>query len=332
MNLKVIYRKNIKHNIEYFASFGKKLTIMVKAEAYGHGLVNLAKILKEYDVKLGVANLDEAKRLRNVWKKEILIVEPVKKVQELKKYGFEFVIETLDVLKEAKEIGLLGKCYIKINSGMNRFGVKYDDFKTIKKMAKIVRNTDFKGLLTHFSYLENSEISLLQAKRFAKARSYFSPNISVSMGGSSIVKTDFVCNEYRLGIGFYGYDNENVMPIMTIKSQVLKKNFLSPGEELGYSSGYVAPSKKEIAVIGVGYGDGIRRDLKGYHVKINGKKCEIVGNICMDCMFADVTNAMCQEGDEVAFEDAEDMAKYLKTSPYEVLTSLSNFRGEQVLY
>ena len=119
---------------------------------------------------------------------------------------------------------------------------------------------------------------------------------------------------------------------MSIKSQILGIKILQRGDELGYSSGYIADKMKQIAVIGVGYGDGIRRDLKGFYVLVNGRKCKIIGNICMDCLFADVTGVLCQAGDEVSFERADNMARYLGTISYEVLTSISNFRSEYVIY
>ena len=178
---------------------------MVKANGYGHGLLNIAKLLQEYDVKLGVANASEAIELRKVWKKEIVIVEPIKSLSEVQKHNFEFVVEDLSLLKDVKNLGLLDRCYIKINIGMNRFGLRYDDFKTIKKFAKFVKNEHFLGLMAHFSCLENLEKSKIQYDRFEKVKKIFGKNVNVSFGGSGVINTDFDFDDCRVGIGFYGY-------------------------------------------------------------------------------------------------------------------------------
>ncbi len=331
MNQKIIYLENIKKNIEYFMSFKKDLTIMVKADAYGHSVEKIVPLLSKFNVKLGVATLDEAIKLNEVWKGEILVVEPLKKFNNLPE-NVEFCIEDYCSFVEVQRLSLQNRCYIKINSGMNRFGIKCDEIKTLKKIAKVSKKKGIKGLMTHFSYLEDKETTFCQYEKFLKVRKFFASDIDISFGGSNTCLYNFDHTELRVGIGFYGYENNNVQPIVKVKSQVLRILDVKSGDKVGYSSGYVATGKQRIAVIGIGYGDGFRRDLKGFYVLINGHKCRIVGNVCMDCCFADATNVICSEGDEVLLERADVTAEYLKTISYEVLTGYSNLRADYQIY
>lgn len=327
MNKKIFDLKAVKNNLDYFFSKGKKVTIMIKANAYGHGRENILKCLKKYDVKLGVATIFEAEEVRKLTAKNILIVEPITDVSQMRNNNFEFCVEEIKSLKESLTLGFGKRCYLKLNIGMNRFGIDINDRKYIKKVAKLLKKDEIKGIICHFSQLEDEIITKKQYENFLKIRSLFSKNLSISFGGSNVINYPFEFDEIRVGIGFYGYENSNVKPILTLKSQILKIEKLKKGDSLGYSSGYIAPSNRVVAIVGVGYGDGINRVLKGFFVKIKGKKCQIIGNICMDCLFADITNVKCEVGGEVVLERADVVAKQLQTISYEVLTSQNSFRS-----
>ncbi len=326
MNKKVINIRNLKHNLEYFSSYNKELVIMVKANAYGHGVDNIVASLKKYNVILGVATIDEARRVAKIWKGRILIVEPLKKFDNISK-SFQFCIDDYNSFLKAKELNLLENCYIKINTGMNRFGFNYND-KVLKKIGKALKKIKFKGLMTHFSCLEDEKHTNLQYQRLLKVKKYFANVESISLGGTGVCHYSFEYNQLRVGIGFYGYEDNHVFPIMSVKSQILEIRIIEQGEMLGYGNSFAVKGKTKIAVVGIGYGDGLRRDLSGFSVIINEKKCNIVGKICMDCMFVDVSDIQCEKGDEVVIQDAKSSAEYLNTISYEILTSLSSLRGE----
>ncbi len=327
MNYKVLKKEKLKQNLQYFRSFGRELVIMVKANAYGHGLEEIAGLLKEENVKLGVANIDEAERVGRVFDGEILIVEPVCCFEKLKK-NHEFVVENIEQLKKVKKMNLLSNCYLKINTGMNRFGFDYNDVKNLKKASRLVKNCEYKGLMTHFSCLEDEMFSHLQYERFCKVRVLFGDAKS-SFGGSGAVKFD--ADEYRVGIGFYGFEDKNVEPILEVRGEILKVFQLRKGETLGYNNVFVANEKMQVAVVSLGYGDGLRRDLRGFYVKFKGQNCQIIGNVCMDCLFIDVTEKGAKKGDFVCLERADLVAEKLKTISYEVLTSYSCLRGRTVV-
>ena len=262
-------------------------------------------------------------------KGKILIVEPLKNFDKVQ--GFDFVVENLEAFNEVVKLGLSENCYLKINTGMNRFGFRYDDFKSLKKVAKIAKKSKIKGLMTHFSYLDDEEYTLLQYQRFCKVRKLFPKNINISFGGSNVISKDFCFNECRIGIGFYGYERGEVEPILSLKSSILRIIELKDGEELGYSNKYISQGKTKVGVVGIGYGDGLSRALKDFYVYVNGQRCDIIGNICMDCLFINVSEVEANAGDEVVFERADLTANHLNTISYEVLTNLSRVRGKTVI-
>ena len=328
MNYKVLNREKILKNLEYYRSFGKNLVIMLKANAYGHGMEEIAKILQKENVKIGVATIEEGENVAKFFDGKILIVEPVRDLGRLKD-NFEFVVEDIETLKQVKKKNLLSSCYLKINTGMNRFGFCYDNKKSLKKAKKIIEKEEFKGLFTHFSFLEDKEFSCLQYDRFCKVKSLFGDNVKSCFGGSGAIR--FLADEYRVGIGFYGYEDDNVQPILTIKGEILKVFTLNKGDVLGYNNKFVAEREMRVGVVSLGYGDGIRRDLSGFYCLFNGEKCPIIANICMDCLFVDLTGKVANKGDFVVMERADLIAKELGTISYEVLTGYSSLRGKTLV-
>jgi alanine racemase len=138
----------------------------------------------------------------------------------------------------------------------------------------------------------------------------------------------------RLGVGLYGIevsaeDKEQLQTVGTLRTVISQIKNINSGESVGYSRKFVAPKKMRIATIPVGYADGLRRALSNGagQVIIRGKRCPIVGNVCMDMMMIDVTDIGCNEGDEVIVFGKDitidEIAKKCATIPYEILTGIS---------
>ena len=154
----------------------------------------------------------------------------------------------------------------------------------------------------------------------------------ICFGGSGIFDYDFNFDILRLGIGLYGYGNKNLKPVMSIKSYVCKIFYAKKGEFVGYGKKYRVAKDGFFAVVPVGYGDGLRRNLSGkFCVKIGGKIFRAVGNICMDAFFVKIDETV-RVGDEVEImENAQNFAKKCGTISYEILTGFSNFRGKTIV-
>ena len=196
-------------------------------------------------------------------------------------------------------------------------------------------------LASVFSHLASSEniedknFTTIQIDEFiaicneieSKIKTPFLKHILNSSGITNYTEAQF--DMVRLGIGLYGIGDENLQNCSSLKSMISQIKEVPAGESVGYNRAYYADETIRIAIIPIGYADGLNRALsngKG-QVHINGKKASIIGNICMDMCMVDISLIEAQEGDEVIVWNTQkhilDLAKSLNTIPYEVLTNVS---------
>lgn len=306
---------------------------MVKANAYGCGLERVCKTLCGKVSFFGTATLEEALRVRQICPNaNVLIVGMCQNFLLAAKNNISVTIDNLSQLEFIAKQNISIKIHLKINSGMNRFGIK--NKKILKKVLKIIKKSQkiiFEGIFTHFSDTNNKKLvnaQLVFFQDFIKnIAQNFDPIIHVGGGGVCDALSAAKLNNLMVRVGLKLYSG-----VLQIQSQIIKITVLKKGETLGYSAGFIAPQKTRVAIVPLGYADGINRKLScGGTVQILGQNCKIIGNICMDIFFVDVTNSNCQEGQIVlVFFDAENWAKICQTISYEILTSL-NFERMQVV-
>lgn len=341
-NLKIINKNNLEQNLSYINSFNFPIIAMVKANAYGHDMKVIAKLLKDKVNFFGVANKDEAINLRKILKnKNILVVGKSKSFLPLIKNNIDITIDELLELKQinklCKKHNLKANVHIAINTGMNRIGVKtINDFKQILSFINNSHHIKLKGIFTHLFDADERYTNFYKQmeifKRYAKL--VINKKTLIHIGGSFVLtkKIPKFINMVRVGFFMYGYGNKNLKPIMKITSKVIKITNCKKGEYVGYGKTRLSKNTK-IALIPMGYADGIFRNLSNKaNVIVNGIECKIVGKICMDMFMVDITNKKVRIGDIVeVFTNAEQDAKLLKTSPYEILTNYSKSRTKTVI-
>lgn len=358
-----VSQKAIAHNLKIIrGQAGPKVLIApcVKGNAYGHGLIGVAKILVENGVKiLSVGCLDEAERLRqNGVNIPLLILSGVskseiQKVVSLKVEPFIYDWETVSVLqKEAKKSGQIIFVHIKIETGMNRLGVALNDaFEFIKKTSQL-SNVKIKSIATHLSTSEelNHPSVKTQLEKFSQLKSRLEkegievPYFQCANSGGLFLHPASVFNLVRPGAAIYGIypspevqnhiesKNLRLRPALSFKTRIIQIKSVGPGEGIGYGQNFITNRLTKLAVLPVGYFDGIDRGLanRGYFL-IGGRRCPVLGNICMNLTMIDVTDlGKVSVGDEVVFigrqksEEitARDVARQLDTINYEVLTRL----------
>lgn len=315
---------------------------MVKADAYGHGLKSICQVLKQSVKFFGVASLDEALQIRQLdIKTPVLIVGICNDFQKALQNDISITIDNekqfLEMLKEVKNAGKKQKIHIKINSGMNRLGINdKNEFKKILKALTSSKNIIFEGIFTHFATVGSDEIYFnKQLKIFKEFLKLIPPifNPIKHLGGGDILDLikiedikDFM---FRVGLKLYTTPHS----VLKIESKIIKILKLKKGSRVGYSNGYICEKDTKVAIIPLGYADGINRKLsnRGF-VKIKNKKCKIIGNVCMDMFFTDITQIDCEIGEKViVFEDAQRWAKICETIPYEILTNLKHARIEYLI-
>ena len=270
--------------------------------------------------------------VRQLTSKPILITSKVENLQICFQNNFEIIFESLDMLEKAILAGLKNNLHLKIDSGMHRYGTN-----SVNELLKINQKLEQEkiklcSISTHFSQTSNSDFTKNQYFKFLNLKKIITQNPPVCFGGSGVYDYDFEYDILRLGIGLYGYENKNLQKVMKIYSYISKIFFAKKGEFIGYNQAGLLHEDALIAVVPVGYGDGLRRGLcNNFSVEINGKEYFAIGNICMDCFFV-VVDTNIHEGDLVCvFNDVQKFAKTLNTNSYEVLTGFSNFRGDSVI-
>lgn len=309
---------NIKKNIQTVRErFGNEVAIMgiVKANAYGHGAVPVAKALVEAGASaLGVAAIDEAVELR-----EGGIVEPILILGQIFRQDYQIAIENditctvIDVVtaqglsRKAKELGKIAKVHIKIDTGMGRIGFQPDtDGEMQIKSVYDLENIQVDGAFTHFANADiiDKTSAKTQKEKFLNftdklIKDGYKLPIRHMYNSASVMELDGYCGEMvRCGILSYGLYPSAEMnreyklyPALEFKSSVSFVKSVKKGFTVSYGSTYVAEKDMKIATVPAGYGDGYPRYLsnKG-EVLIQGTRCKIVGRVCMDQFMVDVSH------------------------------------------
>ena len=351
----------IVHNYNFYKEKlnpSTRMICMVKAFGYGAGSYELAKTLQDHGCDyLAVAVADEGAELRKQGiTMPIMVMNPeMSSFHTLFRYDLEpevYSFKLFDaLLVEARRQGLLHyPVHIKIDSGMHRLGFEEKDMPLLAERLSSQDNLSARSVFSHFAgsdeacFDDYSRHQIALFTRCADAVQAASPHkvLRHILNTAGITRfTDFQFDAVRLGIGLYGVspygDNKGLRTVSTLKTTILQIRDLAAGETVGYSRRGVLERPSRIAAIPIGYADGLDRHLgngKGC-VVVNGKRAPIVGNICMDVTLIDVTDIDCREGDRVEIFGeqlpVEEMAGWLGTIPYEILTSVSS-RVKRVYY
>ena len=332
----------------------KELIAVVKADAYGHGALDVSKTLVENGAtKLAVAVITEAMELRhgNI-NTPIMILgyTPLEFAADLINYDIEQTIFDLEYATKLSEIALnLGKeakVHVALDTGMGRIGFLIND-NSLNEILKIssLKGLEVVGIFTHFATADESDKNYSN-KQYKKFTDFNEKLISkgvnillkhVSNSGAIIDMPNTYLDGVRAGIVLYGYypsedvlkQNLDLKKAITIKTQVAHVKILDKNEYVSYGRKFKTERKSIIATLPIGYADGYSRALTGKaKVIINGKFAPVVGTICMDQCMIDVTDiGNVHVGDEVIVLgndkdlkfDADDMAKAMGTINYEVL-------------
>lgn len=293
---------------------GKKLLAVIKANAYGHGAIEVAEVLDDLSDYYGVACLDEAIELRNAGiTKPILILGMTDEslFEDLVQYDVTQTIFTLQqaekLSKAAERMGKTGKLHIKLDTGMNRIGFPCTG-ESVKEITEIIKlpNLDAEGIFTH--YFKADCVDKTSAKeqlakytdmvnRLKDAGVTFAiHHISNSAGIMEMPNDTY--DMVRSGISTYGlYPSEEMdmqacilYPAMVFKSHITHVKTVKAGETIGYGGTYTLPCEKRIATVGVGYADGYPRALSNQgRMLVREKFAPIVGRVCMDQTMIDVS-------------------------------------------
>jgi len=348
--------KNLAYNfrrIKHLLADGIKVMVCVKADAYGHGLVPVAKKLTSCGVDyLSVASIDEGIRLRESGiKKPILILGMIlqEDTRPLLKYNLTQTVCTLELAaalnalarRKRKKISI----HIKIDTGMGRLGVLAGDaFSFIKKISRL-KFLNIEGIFTHISCADTNkdftvyQIDLLNALTSKLDRAGIAIPLVHAANSLSIINYPHShFNMVRPGLVIYGlYPQEgldvDLKPVLSLKTRVVYFKKVPQGYGISYGHTYITKRKTTIVNLPIGYGDGYPRNLSNIApVLIKGKRFILSGRVCMDQIMVDVGNLKVGIGDEVVLIgrqakiaiSAEELAVLAGTIPYEIVCGLGS--------
>ena len=348
------------HNLNFFKSQIPKdcrIMAMVKAFSYGSGTHEIAGILQHEQVDyLAVAITDEGVRLRHEGiSLPIMIMNPeISSLEILPDYNLEPEIYSFEILQAlAEKIRMqtnirLG-IHIKIETGMNRLGFTENEIDQLIKKLQSIKNIKIQSVFSHLAAAdepEQDDFTHSQISRFErisqKIQNAFSykifRHIANSSGTERFPEAQF--DMVRLGIGLYGFSPNNASKLQNVSSlmsRISQIRHIKADETVGYSRAGKVSRDSRIAVVPIGYADGLRRSLSrgAWSFIVRGRKAPVVGNICMDMCMIDISGIDALEGDEVIIfgdeQPADQMAEKLGTIPYEIITGIGD-RVKRVYY
>jgi Alr-MurF fusion protein len=344
-----INRQALRNNLTRFKQHLQaetQLMVMVKAAAYGVGATEMAGFLEREGIDyLGVAFPDEGVNLRKSGVQLPIMVmnshqSAFLDVIENQLEPAIFSLEQLDEFtSELVRMGISNyPVHIKIETGMNRLGFRPEDIEALCVYLSSQPEVRVQSVYSHLAESGNSDRSFThrQLALFNNAHTRLQEVLAYSVA-RHICNTDGIINYpeahmsmVRLGIGLLGYAKlPELEHTLSLSTKISKVNHIQAGESLGYDRSFVADKAMEIAVLPIGYADGFRRVFgngRGF-VVVNEQQCAVLGNVCMDMCFVDVTGLNAAAGDLVELIGPNittyDWASWASTIPYEIITSLS---------
>ncbi len=342
---------------------GTSILAVVKANAYGHGSVAIAKEAARLGAAgVGVADVAEAIPLRDAgYEGDILCLGASSEQAFLESIQSNLILTihskeglarfTAFTKKHRRKI----RVHVKVDTGMHRLGLDPGDWEKIAGMLQSSQGVQVEGIFTHLLEADDPDPALtqLQLKRFQLAVGLFEKALnrklirhaanSGGILGYSNAQFDWV----RPGIALYGYPpahlvrkGEDFAPFLEWRAPILQVKSIASGDFVSYNRSFRARKRMTIATLAAGYGDGFRRGYAKVGIGFRGKRCEIVGNVCMDLMMMNVSAfERVRPGEEAILlgtpltgaPDARELAEAERTIPYEVLTGISTRVSRQYL-
>ncbi|OGE74172.1 MAG: alanine racemase [Candidatus Doudnabacteria bacterium RIFCSPLOWO2_02_FULL_42_9] len=359
----VISKQNLLHNLRQFKNITKGSQIMsvVKSNAYGHGIVEVARAIEQTTDWFATVNLDEALVLRKAGiKKPILVLSyyDLDLVGEAIKHNISLIVYDLKQAKvidqSARKLKKKAKIHLKVDIGTHRLGVLENQIIQFALAVGKFSNIEVEGVFSHLAASEEDidftteQINLFDQILFELYRAGLEPKIShIACSAASLVFKTSHRSAIRLGIGLYGlwpseqakrhtlksYPNFELKAALSWKTKIIQLKKIGAKVYIGYGKSYQTHRTTTLAVLPIGYAEGYDRGLSNIgHVLIGGKRCKILGRVCMNLTMVDVTDVKkVKVGDEVVLIgsqakeviSADEIAKQIGTINYEVVARIN---------
>lgn len=345
----LVDRRRINHNLDQFSG-EHELAPVIKSNAYGHGLELVAESIAERsDVSLVcVAALREARRLlESDCDVPVLIIgyTSVAAITACELSSLTFTITSFDQLKKLdSKLTNRRSFHLKVETGMHRYGIKPENIKSALEIIKSNNYINLTGAFSHFSdaYEPDSQFTRTQIKRWNRAAKIINQSTDVNylhMAATSghFYRQKIFANTERVGIGMYGvtsYASQlKLKPALSLQTKITTIKQVPAGSWVGYNRSFQADTDMVIAVLPLGYQEGVDRRLSNTGiVLVNGEACPIVGKVSMNATIIDITstenvslgdNATVLSANPQAPNSVLTVANKIGTIPYEILVHIS---------
>ncbi len=344
----VIHLKSIRHNVQQvrLAAPNSKIMAVIKANAYGHGLLRVAQALNDLVDGFAVARVQEGVRLRKAgFQQRIVVLEGFterEELQDLLHYDLEASLHSphqLEILTnqiEPKQLDV----WVKLDTGMNRLGFKAHEvnhvFEQLTACNGVKKPLNF---MTHFANADdkNDPKTVQQIELFNQLTTNYDGEKSMANSAGILAWQDSLTDWVRAGIMLFGIspfadstgEQLGLRPLMSLHSRLIAVRDVAAGETVGYSGTWTSPNTTKLGVVAIGYGDGYPRYARsGTPVLINGERVPLVGRVSMDMITVDLgVNSTTKAGDNVTLwgEElpVEEIALYSNTIPYTLVCGIT---------
>lgn len=348
-----ISSSNLLYNYDYFQKLKPESQIwpVLKSNAYGHGLKQVVSVLKERQFEYFIVDsYHEALKIWEVCRRKVLFIASIHpdNLMNLKYQHLTLSVQDLFTLQRISSLNKNIRIHLKINTGMNRQGIEVAEIPTVMSILKNNPKVKLEGVYSHLADADNPDFSYsrFQQEKFDEAiktikeNGFYPQYIHLAATASFHETSNLQYNAARLGIGLYGINPldpknsfyKNLKPVLSFKSMIVKTHLVNQGDKIGYNCTYTAPSKRNIALIPVGYYEGLDHRLgnKGF-VKYKNKYHPIIGKICMNMSIVDFGQTIPKIYDEIEIISSNNKDKnsllaqshLCQTIPYELIVHLN---------
>lgn len=352
-----ISKSAILDNFDLYKSLsnGKQIFPVLKSNAYGHGLEQIAEILKERTFPyIAVDGYFEGLKIHDISDQPVLVMGSIKPVnyKNMDIRGCAFVVHQKEIIDVLARLNKKVKIHLELETGMGRHGVRVDELDDFLKSLKKYPKLELEGIMTHLADADNfksNKYTDSQVNKYdnavEKILSYgFSPKyLHIAQSAGTIKAISKYTNSVRIGIGLYGINPldaldrdfnklEQLKPALTLASSIAKIFRADKGISIGYGCSYVTKRNSQIGVLPIGYYEGIPRSLSNLgQVGYNNTFLPIVGKVCMNHIMIDISDIRANLEDEVIIispkktdiNSVSEISKRFGVFDYELLSGLN---------
>lgn len=341
LNIIEISKDNLIHNFKYLSSLDRRVKIapVVKSNAYGHGIIEIAKILDPLNAPFFcVDSLYEAYKLLKANIKTPVLIMGYTDTEnfKVKKLPFSYALFDLEMARILNDYQPGCGVHIFVDTGMHREGIPLNELYNFLKEIKLLSNIKIEGLMSHLASADDKKdpLNKIQIRNFLKALKickengihpkwihlFNSDGLALHLRGANV-------NTARTGLALYGISNDpNLKQVLTFKSKIIQIKKLQKGDRVGYGGIFIAKKPMILGILPIGYYDGIDRRLSNIGwVSVGGKLCKILGRISMNITIIDLSRVSNPHiGQEVnIYPSIKEAAIICKTIPYDILIGLA---------